>query len=207
MKFITTLSPGIVCDADSDCFYIPSCLQEFCRSTPALILLHCNGARPVDLDTCRLVADSLGWVMASCHASRNHRDPRLNTADILKTVRKLVMSYCVDPDRIFLFGFSGQGQQALMTMFMHPDLIRGTISVCAPGGVLQFISSGRLQHNCVYLITRKSDWNLQDNLRMNRIFNLRGLVSHVEITSGEHSPGPWQEILQGARWLDLQTRH
>ncbi|MEO0073605.1 MAG: hypothetical protein ABIK43_02940 [candidate division WOR-3 bacterium] len=202
------LSSGIVCDADSDCFYVPARWQDSChsQSLPALILLHCNGALPVDLDTCRFIADSLGWIMASCHASRNHRDVGLNTSDILKTVRKLLIRYPVDPARVFLFGFSGQGQQALITMLMHPEVIRGTVSVCAPGGALRLASFEGMRQNCAYLVTRKSDWNLQDNLQMYRVFNLRGLPCQIRITAGEHSPGPWQEILAGARWLDIQTR-
>lgn len=208
VNLVTVWSAGMVCDADSDCFYVPRTLSDSDEgAVPALVLLHCNGAKPVDLETCRFVAESLGWVMASCHASRNHRDARLNDADIMKTVRKLLLKYRIDPERIFLFGFSGQGQQAIMTMLLHPDVIRGVIAVCAPGGALQLVGTVRARNNCTYLVTRKSDWNLQDNLRMYRLFNLRGLVSHIEVTSGEHSPGTWQEILRAARWLDLQTGH
>ncbi|MBN2464167.1 hypothetical protein JXD38_00890, partial [candidate division WOR-3 bacterium] len=57
-----SLPKGIVCDADSDCFYVPPQVAGRDVRVPALLVLHCNGAVPEDLDTFRLVADSLGWV-------------------------------------------------------------------------------------------------------------------------------------------------
>ena len=42
----------------------------------------------------------------------------------------LLARYPVDPSRVFLFGFSGQGVQALATLFLHPKLVRGVVAVC-----------------------------------------------------------------------------
>ncbi|MBM3314670.1 hypothetical protein FJY71_02345 [candidate division WOR-3 bacterium] len=200
------LTPAVFCDPDSDCFYLPPGLRDSAGRVPALLILHCNGASPVDLDTCRFVADSMGWVLASCHASRNRRGVQLNDADIVRTVCKLLTRYPVDPQRVFLFGFSGQGVQALATMFMHPELIRGAVATCAHDGALPLARFDRLQANLAYLVTREQDWNLGSNRSMYDTFNLRGLRAAITTTPGEHGPGPWQEILAGCRWLKLQTR-
>ena len=59
--FAGSLPKGITCDADSDCFYVPPRVAKAGVRVPALLILHCNGAVPRDLDTFRLIADSLGW--------------------------------------------------------------------------------------------------------------------------------------------------
>ncbi|MBM3323563.1 hypothetical protein FJY69_08825 [candidate division WOR-3 bacterium] len=90
----------------------------------------------------RLVGDSLGWVMATCHRTRNRRDVRLNDRDIVRTVTKLLANPRVDSNRVFLFGFSGQGVQALATMFLHPDLVRGVVAVCPHDGAMARAEAG-----------------------------------------------------------------
>ncbi len=125
-----SLPKGIVCDADSDCFYVPPRIAKSGGRVPALVVLHCNGAVPKDLGTFRLVADSLGWIEATCHAARNHRGTDSNDVDVVRTIRKLLARYPVDSSRLFLFGFSGQGVQALATLLLHPELVRGVVAVC-----------------------------------------------------------------------------
>jgi pimeloyl-ACP methyl ester carboxylesterase len=200
------LPHGITTDADSDCYYVPAVLRGDTNRVPALVILHCVGARPVDLDTCRLVGDSLGWILATCHRTRNHRDGRLNDADIVKTVGKLLQRYPVDPDRIFLFGFSGQGVQALATMALHPSLVRGTVTVCAHDQGLAQGQAAGTPRNLAYLVTREQDWNREANQRMHTGFNLAGLRSKLVTTPGEHGPGSWLEILAGCRWLNVMAR-
>ncbi len=46
-----------------DLFYVPAGAR---RSVPALIILSCTGATQADLDSCRPIADSLGWALATC---------------------------------------------------------------------------------------------------------------------------------------------
>lgn len=207
LSVAVALPHGIVMDADSDCCYVPARVRaDSLARVPALVVLSCVGAGPVDLDTVRFVADSLNWVLASCHASRNHRDTRLNDEDIVRTIAKLVSADRVDPERVFLFGFSGQGVQALATMFLHPGLVRGTVTACAHDGSLPLADFTRLRENCAWLVTREADWNRDANRRLHMRFNLNGLRSRLVVTTGGHGPGPWTEMLQGCRWLDAVTR-
>ena len=189
---------GIVCDADSDCFYVP---KDVVDSVPALVVLHCNGAKPADLDSFRVVGDSLGWIVASCGRSRNHRDVFDNDRHIVRTVAKLRARYPVDPDRVFVFGFSGQGVQALAAMFLHPQLFRGVVAVCAHRGALSLADWDLLGDRYAYLVTREQDWNRTENEIMFRLFNSRGVFAELRLTPGEHGPGPRTELLAGCRWL------
>lgn len=195
------LPEGIVCDADSDCFYVPKRIAGVGGRVPALLVLHCNGAEPRDLDTFRLIADSLGWVMATCHATRNHRSLDSNDIDIVRTIHKLLTDCPVDSGRIFLFGFSGQGVQALATMFLHPNLVRGAVAVCPHSAAVPLAVWDELQGHFVYLVTRKQDWNRTENERMHQFFNENGVLTELVTTPGEHGNGPATEVLTGCRWL------
>lgn len=187
------------CDADTDCFYLPARTAR--KPVPALVVLSCNGALPVDLDTMRLVADSLGWAMASCHASRNHRDILLNDADIVRTLDKLLDSLPVDPHRVFVFGFSGQGVQALATMFSHPERVRGVVSVCGHRGALGLAEGAGFTDNLAMLITREQDWNRGENEQLAAALYALGVPAELRVTPGGHEPGSALELLEACRWL------
>ncbi len=189
---------GIECDSDSDCFYVPETVST---PVPGLLILHCNGAGPADLDSFRLVGDSLGWVLATCHRSRNHRDMLLNDADITGTLRKLVSIETVDSSRVFIFGFSGQGVQALVSMFLHPDMVKGVVAVCAHRGALPLAVWETVAGHFVYLVTRTEDWNRAENEAMHQLFNSQGVVTELEMTGGEHGPGGREELLDACHWL------
>ncbi len=199
-----TGSYRVSCDADSDCFYVPESLAG--KAAPGLIVLHCNGALPIDLDTMTIVADSLGWVMASCHATRNHRDLVLNDRDIVRTTGKLLCDFPVDSTRVFLFGFSGQGVQAMASLFMHPGLYRGVAATCTHRGSMSLAVWETLAGRCVYLLTRTEDWNRADNEQMRVELNEHGVKTELSMAEGVHQPGPGVELLDACRWLDRQTR-
>jgi predicted esterase len=199
--FAGSLPKGIVCDADSDCFYVPQRVAKVGGRVPALLILHCNGAVPKDLDTFRLIADSLGWVEATCHATRNHRSTDSNDMDVVRTMHKLLTGCPVDSSRLFLFGFSGQGVQALAAMFLHPELVRGVVAVCPHSAAVPLAVWEELPGHLVYLVTREKDWNRADNVKMYRLFNENGLLTELKTTPGEHGNGPATEVLTGCRWL------
>lgn len=198
-----SLGKAIKCDADTDCFYMPKAAAGGTR-VPCLLILSCTGARAVDLDTCRIVADSLGWALATCHATRNHRSGELNDRDIVRTLGKL-RKLRVDTTRVFVFGFSGQAVQSLATMFQHPELVRGVVATCAHAGVLPLADWPLLEGHFAYLVSRQKDWNRLDNERMYRLFNENGLTSELVVTPGEHGPGSCRELLAGCRWLAGKT--
>jgi poly(3-hydroxybutyrate) depolymerase len=197
-------SVKIYCDADSDCFYVPELLAG--KTAAGLVVLHCNGALPIDLDTMTNVADSLGWVMASCHATRNHRDLMLNDQDIVRTTRKLLSGFPVDSTRIFVFGYSGQGVQAMASLFLHPELYRGLAATCAHRASMPLAVWETLADKYVFLATRAEDWNRADNEQMHVELNEHGVKTGLSTTEGVHQPGPATELLKACRWLDGQTR-
>ena len=197
---------AVACDSDTDCFYMPDTVKHLLdadstRKFPGLLVLHCNGAMESDLDSFRLVGDSLCWVMASCHATRNHRDMMLNDSNIVTTTRKFLEDYPVDPARLAVFGYSGQAVQALAAMFLHPEMFRGVAATCAHAAALDLAVWETLNGHYVYLITRTRDWNRAENERMAQALGSNGVVAELTVTPGEHSPGPKQELLTGCRWL------
>ncbi len=199
-------SREIYCDADSDCFYAPYDTAAPGTYYPVLFYLSCTGATGADLDSLRPLADSLGLIVASCHQSRNHRDLIINDLDIMATYEKLVRDYPVDPDRIFIYGFSGQAVQAMYAQFKHPRQFRGVFAVCGHEGAMPGARMSDLKGKTFYLMTREEDWNL----KANRIMYTRLLTGGVSVTlfvgPGPHGPPGLQDFYRAMAWLLEDSR-
>ncbi|MEO0069950.1 MAG: hypothetical protein ABIK18_04060 [candidate division WOR-3 bacterium] len=196
------LKTNFVVDTDSDCYYISAKALLAKEKVPGLIILHCNGATAGDLDTFRFISDSLGWALATCHSSRNHRSVYLNDASIVHTINKLISEYPVDSSKVFLFGFSGQGSQAIASMFLHPDLIQGVVAICAHKGALPLARADALRGKFAYLVTRKNDWNRMDNNFMFQAFTSWGVRCTLVVTPGKHGAGSRNEAFFGCEWIN-----
>ncbi|MEO0074695.1 MAG: hypothetical protein ABIK31_01100 [candidate division WOR-3 bacterium] len=197
---------NVICDNDSDCFYIPQKVLEMGKRVPALMYLSCTGAKKADLDSITFIADSLNWIIFSCQKSRNHRDVMLNHQDIIKTYHKAIKSYPIDSTRVFIYGFSGQGVQAMMSMFLRPTLFRGLISECAHSGALSLAKWQTLKGKLVYLVTRNKDWNLSHNYSLHEQFYKHGIKDTLIITAGEHSIGTAKDLFKAVKWLDKYSK-
>lgn len=166
-----------------------------------LLYLSCTGGKDADLDTAMLVFDSLGWNIAVCAKSRNHRDPRLNEQDILNLVDELLTYPQVDSYGIVLYGFSGQGAQALMTAMNFPQKFAGVIVQCAHHGLMNNPDWQNAQGLPIILVSRETDWNRPSNERMAALFSEKGVKVQLLITPGEHRIGNAEELLSECRML------
>ncbi len=162
---------------------------------PTLLYLSCTGGGYDDMDTARVVFDSLGWNVAVCAKSKNHRDTRLNDEDILVLVDNLNRYPQVDKSKIFIYGFSGQGAQALRIALKYPDKFGGIITQCAHDGMLEEIDWKYALGMPVLLMTRESDWNRASNRKIARILEQGGVNVKLFITPGEHKIGDRRELL------------
>ena len=201
------LSTKVFCDAESDCFYVPAGLKNSGKYFPALIILSCTGATERDLDSVLYIADSLGMVFATCHKSKNHRDIFLNDKNIMNTYEKLVRDYPVDGTQIFIYGFSGQGVQALMELFHNPKSFRGVIAACAHKGTISMAKWQELGDKSIYLISREKDWNLGDNKQMHNLFHFNNIQDTLVITPGEHMAATPRELFNACFWLLNKIEH
>jgi predicted esterase len=197
--FLLFFLKNLYCDSDGDCFYLPKKIEK--KKLPALLVLSCTGAKKEDIDSLIFIAESLSFILFSCHQSRNHRDFFLNDSDILKTYQKLIKKYPVDTNRVFIYGFSGMGAQALLTNFLHPEIFKGAIAVCAPALPFSFIKPAKLKKHHFCLITRKKDWNLYANQKLHQYFQANNIKDTLIITPGEHSIGEKSEIYEALKWL------
>jgi len=169
---------------------------------PTLLYLDCNGGRIEDIDTARFVYDSLGWNVVICGKSRNHRSPYLNEADIISLVSKLFYCPQVDSGGIVIYGFSGQGAQALGTTFRYPQLFAGVITQCAHHGLMSKPNFSLCNKLKIILITREYDWNRKSNEFLAEYFTENGLKVNLIITEGEHKIGDAQELFHACKILD-----
>jgi predicted peptidase len=193
-------------DLDTDCFYIPKKVLNEKKIVPTLLYLHCQGATKAHLDSIKFVADTLGWILVSVHKSKNHQNPLDNDRYILNTYRKALKLPYVDSTRVFIYGFSGQGVQALITLFLHPRLFKGVISECAHRQALPFADWVTLKDKLIYLSSRTEDWNLYDNYYLDSIFKAHKLKDTLVIKPGEHSMGTPQDLIKALTWLSKNMR-
>jgi hypothetical protein len=193
-------APAVVRDGDSDCLYVPN-LNEG-EKAPALLVLSCTGATERDLDSNLIIADSLGWILASCHGSRNHRSGADNDRDIMKTLSKLLQNYPVMRNRVYICGFSGMGGQSIEELVLHPELFRGAVTSCTPfGGDLPTRTDISYTNHAAYLVSREQDWNLQGNQMLREMLVSIEMATTLVVTPGKHEPGGPQELLTGCRWV------
>ena len=188
-------------DPDSDCFYTPFDTASHGVYYPALLYLSCTGATRADLDSITSLADSLGMIIATCYASRNHRDIGANDQDIMRTYEKLVRDHPVDPERIFIYGFSGQAVQALAELFNHPKYFRGVVSVCGHAGAMPVAKMEELEGKFIYLISKEEDWNLKANWDMYNRFFINNISVKLFIAPGPHAPAAAQDLFSALKWL------
>lgn len=191
---------GVYCDADSDCFLLPGAPLN--KTVPALIYLSCTGGKPWDIDSVRAVFDELGWAIATCGKSRNHRAAIENERDILRLREKLAATDVVDKSHIYLFGFSGQGAQALGTALRYPNLFGGAITDCAhTGGITYFDPKASAQQD-FYIITKTEDWNRVHNENLHKLLQDNNIRDTLIVEVGEHGIGPALEVFRGCRWIN-----
>ncbi len=208
----TTIPVGVItCNNDSDCIYIPERSSDPKASYPLLILLDCRRANWEVVDSNKRIADSLGWILATCHESKNHRPFQENYRDIIIDLNKYLKLLPVDRDRIYIFGFSGMGSQALITALLTPQLFKGVVAVCAHNQGLDYIALSEIDRKMqFYLVTRESDWNREYNETMAALFGQHGFQVKLITTPGEHGPGPADELFDACQWLNnlvTQSKH
>ena len=167
-----------------------------------LLYLSCTGGKEEDIDTARVVFDSLNWNIAVCAKSKNHRDFALNENDILNLVDELKNFPQVDGNSIVMYGFSGQGAQALGTALKFPLKFAGVITQCAHHGGIQNPDWQNAAGLAVLLVTRENDWNRQSNEKMAQIFRQYELNVKLVITEGKHGIGDAKELLEDCKMME-----
>jgi predicted esterase len=182
-----------------DLFYVP---KKHATQAPALIITSCTGATQADIDSNKSVADSFGWILATCAKTKNHQDAALNDQYVMATYQSLIAKYQIDKSRVYIYGFSGQAVQALMEVFLHPELLRGAVAICAHAGAVPLAQWEMLTGHGFYLISRQKDWNLKDNKKMHQLLQANGLRDTLVITPGQHGPKDRRELFKGCKWLD-----
>ncbi len=202
----TGYAKSVYCDSDTDCFYIPQKVLDMDKDVPALLYLSCTGAVKSEIDSIKFIGDSLGWIIFSCHKTRNHRDAMQNDIDIMKTYNKTIKKYPIDTTRVFIYGFSGQGVQALLSMFLHPTKFKGVHTVCAHTGAMSLAKWSSLKNHIAYLISRKQDWNLESNYQIDMAFKMNEVKDTLVITEGEHGIGNKFEIFKAVKWLKKNSK-
>jgi len=184
--------------AQQDHFYLPKGIKKL---VPALIITSCTGATQKDLDSNKAIADKLGWVICTSAKTKNHRDAWQNDRDIMDTYKELVSKYPVDTSNVFIYGFSGQAVQSLMEVFLHPEIFKGAVCICAHNGAMGLAKWESLSGHYFCLISREKDWNLEANKNMHREFLSQGIPDTLIITKGQHGPKTRRELFDACRWL------
>ncbi len=194
--------PKIVQDSEENLFLF----HNDGKKHETLLYLSCTGGSEADIDTAKIVFDSLGWNIAVCAKSKNHRDFSLNEQDILNLMDELLTFPEVDTYKIIVYGFSGQGAQALGTVLKFPLKFAGVITQCAHHGDIQNPDWDNAIGLSVLLVTREDDWNRSSNEQMAQIFDKNGLNVKLMMTPGKHGIGNAKELFEECKIMEKMTR-
>jgi predicted esterase len=163
--------------AEINLFYDVYVPQPVIRPAPLLIAVHGYGAhKRYMMREARLVAPD-GWVIASVQGPHQHFRPvgdgyrigfgwltdhkpdefvRMHHRFLLDVIGKLGSDGVIDPNRVYLYGFSQACALNFRFAFTHPNGLQGVIGVC--GGI-----PGDLETNENYILLEASTMYLYGN--------------------------------------------
>jgi predicted esterase len=194
--------------------YVPDSVGE----SPALILaLHGTGMRGEDMiESLQDTADELGMILIAPDALRasgngfswTYRDE--SEWMVQDQINKAIEKHGVDPERVYLVGFSQGANIALIMGRTHQSLFAGVIPIC--GHYEPQVADADVGADIppYYLMTGARDPWKQTYTIAKRDFNDAGIPVEVRLLGGKGHELPTgnqglKEMVRAIRWCEAQT--
>lgn len=195
--------------------HVPSSVDE----SPALILaLHGTGMRGEDMiESLTATADELGMILIAPDALRpsgkgfswTYRDE--SEWMVQDQINKAVDEHGIDPERVYLIGFSQGANIALIMGRTHPDLFAGVIPICGHYEPQVADVDGSADIPPYYLMTGARDPWKKTYINAKRDFQDSGIPVEVRMLSGKGHELPQgkqglREMIKAIRWCESQSQ-
>ncbi len=194
--------------------HVPSSVDE----SPALILaLHGTGMRGKDMiESLAETADELGMILIAPDALRpsgkgfswTYRDE--SEWMVQDQINKAVDEHGIDPERVYLVGFSQGANIALIMGRTHPGLFAGVIPICGHYEPQVADADERANIPPYYLMTGARDPWKKTYINAKRDFKYSGIPVEVRMLSGKGHELPQgkqglREMIKAIRWCESQS--
>ncbi len=185
--------------------YVPA---NYDPEKPAGVLVFVNSRNSGKIETeWKAVMDSMNLIYISANESGNDIDVPIRVAYAILAPRVMLKNYAIDPERIYVSGFSGGSRVASMVAPEYNSLFKGAIY----NSGANFWGESALQRyremadqNYVF-ITGTEDFNLEDTKEVYNAYLEAGIDnSKLVVIPGMGHKRPAAEYLESAiQYLDL----
>ncbi len=175
------------------------------KKYPLFFFLSPDGNPKQFLNSAGPVCKELKCIYAGTYNYRNNTHPD-NWANAIKdSIEHLKKTQPVDPDKIYLGGFSGGAQASYVTSFFHKGICRG---ILANSGVIhQNLRDpgelGQCRLKAVAIISGTSDSVVTpDHLKKDeKLLEATGIANTFISFKGAHQVAPKDKYLDAMKWL------
>jgi len=181
--------------------YLPSNYTPS-RKRPLLAALDPAARGNVPVEHFKVAADRYGYIVCGSNNSRN--GPLPPSAEAAKAMLEDVgKRFSIDPNQVYLTGFSGGGRAATAIASWLKDRIAGVIG-CGAGLAVGIEPSSSLPF-IYYGTVGNEDFNYPEMKQLDRSLTASGLVHHIEVFEGGHDWAPPDVGAKAIEWMELQA--
>ena len=199
---VTSLSDS----TQSYALYLPS-RYEPSRPWPVLFLLDPRGVALRPLELFRAAAEDYGYVVISSYNTISDGPREPNDIAMQAMLNDAFALLAVDPQRLYLAGFSGTAREAWEYAYRIPDSIAGIIGIGAglpgvwleralalPGGAVAFFGAAGT-----------TDFNYEEVRELGAALAGTEIPHRLEFFSGGHEWAPVELCRKTIQWMELQA--
>lgn len=178
------------------------------RLWPTLLVMDPRGRAMFALERFRAAAESLGWIVLSSYNTLSDA-PMLPNVDAVNAMLASAQArLAVDPERLYLAGFSGTSRAALSFAVVLRGRLAGVIAV---GGALGFALGGPEttfagdSTFAVFGAAGSRDFNYEEMLALGDRFRTTRVPYRVVPFDGPHAWPPAELCAEALEWLELRA--
>jgi poly(3-hydroxybutyrate) depolymerase len=144
------------------------------------------------------------WVAARMSGNKIFTDKRILYA--LTSVEAIQQKYQIDPERVYITGFSGGGRVSSIAATKYPTIFKGSAYICGANywGDMTEAQLNQVQKNRFGFITGTQDFNLNDTKQVYSKYKKSGIekVKLMVISRMGHANPKRQKFNQALSFLD-----
>jgi predicted esterase len=178
---------------------------------PLLFTMDPRGRALIPLHLIRPAAERFGYVVISSHNTLIDGSVDPNVAALNALLAELGQSSSIDPNRIYLVGFSGTARISWDVAFQLPDRVAGVIGFGAglPWGI-QELRRQLDRHGAPFAFFGGAgliDFNYWDVSTLDSRLDTMGVRHRIEYYEGPHAWPPTDLFTRSVEWMELQAMH
>jgi pimeloyl-ACP methyl ester carboxylesterase len=179
------------------------------RTWPLLILMDARGRALVPLPLVAAVADRLGFLVVSSYNTVSDGPVEPNVEALNALLRDVPSRWAVDPERVYLAGFSGTARFAWEAAERLPGNVPGVVGVGAgplvndpQRMVLLTLQGVPFDY---FGAVGNLDFNFHEVLALESRLDDRSIPNRFEVFDGPHAWPPEEVMDRAVTWLELRA--